>query len=149
MLLLGGLTGCKISSSAAPVPTATNTVVVLTIQNARFGVSEPLGILVKNAGKTDIYARDGLASCTVLQLQRYDSQKKAWISVGRCLDTVQPRVLLIRAGMSEPFTLAPGSTEDPNAWAPGAYRIALTFTAQSDGKSATQVAYSRGFTIQS
>ncbi len=147
--MLGVLAGCKLSVSTAPVPTATKAAVQIIMQNARFGVSEPLGILVKNTGKTDVYARDGLASCTVLQLQQYDSQKKAWVAVDRCQQRIQPQVRLIRAGMTEPFTLAPSSSGDPNTWDSGTYRIALTFTTQPDGTTATQVAYSQGFTIQS
>ncbi len=145
--VLGALAGCKISSSNIALPTATKTTVAITMQNLEFDTSEPLGILIKNTGSANVYALDGLSGCTVLQLQQYDSDKKAWVAADRCRETVQPRVLVIRKGMSEPFTLAPTSSGDPNAWDSGAYRIALTFSAHADGTSETQVAYSPGFNI--
>ena len=145
--VLGALTGCKVRSSNIALPTATKTAVAITMQNRDFATSEPLGILVKNTGSSDVYALDGLSGCTVLQLQQYDSNKKAWVAADRCHETVQPRVLVIRKGMSEPFTLAPNSPGDANAWDSGTYRIALTFTTHADGKTATQAAYSPGFTI--
>jgi hypothetical protein len=145
--VLGGLAGCKISASNIALPTATKATVAITMQNRDFATSEPLGILVKNTGSADVYAFDGLSGCTVLQLQQYDSDKKAWVAADRCRETVQPRVLVIRKGMSEPFTLAPSSPGDPNSWDSGAYRIALTFSTHPAGKSEMQVAYSPGFNI--
>ncbi len=147
LFMLSILAGCKTLTANIALPTATKAAVAITLQNLEFDTSEPLGILVKNTGSADVYALDGLSGCTVLQLQQYDSDKKAWVAADRCHETIQPRVLLIRAGMSEPFTLAPNSPGDPNAWASGTYRIALTFTTQSNGASSTQVAFSPGFTI--
>lgn len=145
--MLALLAGCKSQDSAVVQPTATKMTVEITLQNTRYEVSEPLGILIKNTGSTDVYALDGQAACTILQLQQYVLQTKSWVKIDRCLDTVQPHVLVLHPGMSEPFTLAPGSASDPNAWEPGVYRIAITFSKQSDGASAAQVAYSQGFTI--
>lgn len=145
--VVGALAGCKISRSNIALPTATKATVTITMQNLEFTTSEPLGVLVKNTSSADVYALDGLSGCTVLQLQQYDSDKKIWVAADRCRETVQPRVLLIRAGMSEPFTLAPNSSGDPNAWSSGTYRIALSFTTQANGTSSAQVAYSPGFTI--
>ena len=147
LFLLSVLSGCKISRSNIALPTATKATVTITMQNLEFETSEPLGILVKNTGSADVYAVDGLSGCTVLQLQQYDSDKKTWVAADRCHETVQPRALVIRKGMSEPFTLAPTSSGDPNAWDSGSYRIALTFTTHADGKTSTQTAYSPGFTI--
>ena len=148
VVALGLLAGCKSSGSALAQPTATKSQVVITIQNTRYGVSDPLGILIKNTGEKDVYALDGQASCTMLQLQQYDEQKNAWTKVDRCTDKSPPHVLVIHAGMGEPFTLAPVSSSDPNAWTPGMYRVALSFSASPDGKSDAQVAYSDGFTIK-
>ncbi len=147
LFMLSVLAGCKLRGSNIALPTATKATVVITMQNPEFETTEPLGILVKNTGSADVYALDGLSACTVLQLQQYDSDKKTWVAAARCRETVQPRVLVIRAGMSEPFTLAPSSPGDPNAWDSGTYRIALTFTTHPDGKAAAQTAYSPGFTI--
>lgn len=150
LFLLSMLVGCKLHDSAAVVqPTATRVAVEITLQKATYSVNEPLGVLIKNTGSTDVYALDGQASCTILQLQQYDMQKSAWARIDLCHDSVQPRALAIRAGMSEPFTLAPGSSADPNSWQTGNYRVALSFSAKPDGASAAQVAYSQGFTITS
>jgi hypothetical protein len=92
---------------------------------------------------------DGKAYCTILQLQQYSTQQKAWVAVDRCRDKAPPHVLAIRAGMSEPFTLAPTSGGDPNAWATGTYRIALTYSPHDDGATDAQTAYSQGFDIKS
>jgi hypothetical protein len=147
--MLSVLVGCKLRGSNIALPTATKATVAITMQNREFETSEPLGILVKNTGSADVYALNGLSACTVLQLQQYDTDKKVWVAADRCRETAQPRVLVIRAGMSEPFTLAPTSSGDPNSWDAGTYRIALTFTTHADGKAAAQTAYSPGFTISS
>lgn len=144
----GMLAGCKSSGPALAQPTATKSQVVITIQNTRYGVSDPLGILIKNAGEKDVYALDGQASCTMLQLQQYNTQQKTWAKVDRCTDKSSPHVLVIHAGMSEPFTLSPGSSSDPNTWETGLYRVALSFSASPDGMSDAQIAYSDGFTIK-
>jgi hypothetical protein len=143
------LTGCKSHGSLDTLPTATSETVQLALQNAKFGTTEPLGILVTNTGKTEVYAIDGQAACTILGLQVYSSQQNAWTSVDVCHDNAQPHVVVIRAGMSEPFTLPPMSTNDSNAWASGTYRVALTYSAALDGKTASKVAYSQAFIIAS
>jgi hypothetical protein len=143
------LTGCKSHGSLDTLPTATSESVQLVLQNAKFGTSEPVGILVKNTGKTDVYAIDGQAACTILGMQQYSSQQNGWTPVDACHDNAPPHVVVVRAGMSEPFTLPPVSANDPNAWASGTYRIALTYSASLDGKTASKVAYSQAFTIAS
>ncbi|MGE5333133.1 MAG: hypothetical protein ACM3N4_00405 [Nitrososphaerota archaeon] len=95
-----------------------------------------------------MYAVDGKASCTIMELQQYVSETKSWVPVDLCRDNTPPQVVVIRAGMSEPFTLAPASAGDPNSWVPGLYRIALRFSRNPDGTSSDTVAYSQGFTIQ-
>jgi hypothetical protein len=142
-------TGCRTDSNAVAQPTATKTSVAISLQNVKFMVSEPLGILVKNSGSKTVYAVDGKAYCTMLQLQQYSTQQKVWVAVDRCRDKAPPHVLAIRAGTSEPFTLAPTSDGDPNSWAPGTYRIALSFSMHDDGQTEAQTAYSQGFTITS
>lgn len=144
------LEGCKLrDSSAIAQPTATNLTIEITLQKANYGVNEPVGVVIKNNGKSDVYALDGQASCTILQLQQFDAQKHDWVRIDTCQDNTPAHTLAIHAGMSEPFTLAPGSTADPNSWATGSYRIALSFSAKPDGVSSAQVAYSQGFTITS
>ena len=147
LFILSVPAGCKVRGSNIALPTATKATLAITMQNREFATSEPLGILVKNIGSADVYALDGLSACTVLQLQQYDSDMKAWVAADGCRETVQPRVLVIHAGMSEPFTLAPTSRGDPNSWDSGTYRIAITYTTHADGKTGAQTAYSPGFTI--
>jgi hypothetical protein len=143
------LTGCKSHGSLDALPTATSDSVQLALQNAKFGTSEPVGILVTNTGKTDVYAVDGQAACTILGMQEYSSQQNAWTPVDVCHDNAQPHVVVVRAGMSEPFTLPPASANDPNTWASGTYRIALTYSDSLAGKTASKVAYSQAFIIAS
>lgn len=147
VFVLGLLAGCKAGDSAVAQPTATNTAVQITLVNTRHGVSDPVGVMVKNTGSANLYAIDGHAACTILQLQQYSSSKKTWSMSDTCKDKEAPHVLLIRAGMSEPFTLAPTSLSDPNSWESGSYRVALSFSTTSDGKTGAQTAYSQGFTI--
>lgn len=149
LVMIVMVAGCKTSTQTVAQPTATTATIQITLVNTTYGASQPLGILIKNTGKSDVYALNGQAACTFLQIQVYDAQKKDWAAVDRCRDIVPPTALVIRAGASEPFTLAPTSASDPNAWAPGVYRIALAYSAQPDGKSDAQTAYSQGFTIAS
>lgn len=148
IFLFGLAAGCKTTGHTTATPTATKTTVQITLQNAQFSVNEPLGVLIKNTGSTDVYAMDGKASCTIIELQQYVTETKSWVPVDLCRDNTPPQVLVIRAGTSEPFTLAPVSAGDPNSWASGIYRIALTFSSSTDGTSSATVAYSQGFTIQ-
>ena len=141
--------GCRADAVPVAHPTATKAAVVISMQNVKYMVSEPLGILIQNSGSKTVYAIDGRAYCTILQLQMFVPQQKAWVVVDRCRDKAPPHVLAIRAGMSEPFTLAPTSDGDPNSWATGTYRIALAYSAHDDGKTEAQTAYSQGFTITS
>lgn len=149
LALLTLLAGCRATSSTVAQPTATKTTVVISLQNVKFMTSEPLGILVKNTGSKSVYAVDGKAYCTILQLQMYAPQQKNWVAVDRCHDKTPTHVLAIHGGMSEPFTLAPTSDGDPNAWATGTYRIALTYSLHEDGKTEAETAYSQGFDIKS
>jgi hypothetical protein len=147
LLMLGSPAGCKARDDNTTLPTATATALQISLQNVRFGNSDPLGVLVKNTGKSDVYALNGNSRCTILQLQQYDASKRTWMTVNRCRDVLQPIALAIRAGMSESFTLAPGSSSDPNTWQSGEYRIALIYSSQIDGKTSAETAYSQGFMI--
>ena len=143
------LAGCRADTSGIAQPTATKTTVVISLQNVKFMTSEPLGILIKNTGPKTVYAIDGKAYCTILQLQMYVPQQKNWVIVDRCRDKAPPHVLAVNGGMSEPFTLAPTSDSDTNSWQAGKYRIALAYSLHDDGKTEAQTAYSQGFEIKS
>jgi hypothetical protein len=135
------------TSSVIVVPTATNGQVRLTTDRATYDVSQPIGITVNNTSGTNYYALTGRSACTFLQMQRYDPARKQWGDLNGCPDNEPAQALLIRGHMSEPLSLAPGATPSSNTWQPGTYRIALSYSTNSDGKSSPQVAYSQGFTI--
>lgn len=141
------LVGCASSTPAAvatQVATAGN--VRVTPDRGHYGVSQPIGVAVSNVSANNYYAVTGHSACTFLQLQRWDGTSKQWAMVSPCTTNQPAQVLLIRGGMQEPFTLAPTSASDPNTWQPGTYRIALTYSASTDGLTSAQVAYSSSFT---
>ncbi|HEX6122271.1 MAG TPA: hypothetical protein VFY89_03880 [Ktedonobacterales bacterium] len=144
-LVLGACAGG--SSSGIVIPTATAGQLRLSTDRATYSVSQPIGITVSNTSGNNYYALTGHSACTFLQMQRYDSAHKQWNDVNACGDGAPAQVLLIRGHMSEPLSLAPGATPSANTWQPGTYRIALSYSAKSDGTSDPQVAYSQGFTI--
>jgi hypothetical protein len=145
------LAGCASSSATVkvPVPTAAPGALQITVDRQHYTVSQPIGVTVKNTSTTDYYALDGQSACTFLQLQHYDATRKVWVIVEGCERVSQANVLAIPAGLSEPFTLAPGTkASNPNAWDAGVYRIAIRYSPQSDAGGAAQAAYSAGFVIQ-
>jgi len=145
------LVGCDSPNATVkvPVPTAAPGAVQITIDRRQYAPSQPIGVIVKNTSQTEYYALDGQSSCTFLQLQHFDATKKVWVIVEGCERVSQANALAIPAGLSEPFTLAPGTkTSNPNAWDAGVYRIAISFSAQADAGGAAQAAYSAGFVVQ-
>lgn len=100
-----------------------------------------------NAGGTDVYALDGRSGCAIIQLQRYDASKRQWNSVVGCAQATSSRPDRITAGAAIPFTLAPTSSADPNKWDRGLYRVAVTYSANTDATTDGQIAFSAGFTI--
>jgi hypothetical protein len=149
LVLLALLAGCGSGATAGVArPTPTAGALRLATDRASYATHDPIGVTVANSGGADLYARDDRSACTFVQLQRYDATKQQWLSVDGCPPaTTSPRPLVIPSGMSEPFTLAPGSTSDPNAWVLGTYRVGCAYSANPDGITGEQVAYSAGFTI--
>lgn len=135
------------TSTVIVVPTATSGQVRISTDRTQYSVSQPIGITVNNTSGDNYYALTGHSACTFLQMQRYDTAHKQWSDINGCADNTPAQSLLIRAHMSEPLSLAPGATPSANAWQAGTYRIALSYTTNSDGKSNPQAAYSQGFTI--
>lgn len=142
--------GCASGSSfpAAAIPTPSGGDLRLSTDHPTYDVHSPVGVVLLNLGQSDYYATDGRSACTLVQLQQYDPGRRTWLAADGCTPSQQPRPLAIPAGMREPFTLAPGSASDADAWQPGLYRVALTYSANSDGVSGAQSAYSAGFIIQ-
>lgn len=140
--------GCAASATTAqPLPTATAGLIRITTDSRSYAVSQPIGITVSNTTAQSFYAVDGHAGCTYLVMQRYDATDRAWLDASDCTEGIAPRVELIAGGLDVPFTLTPGSSRDINAWAPGQYRVALTFSAEANGVTSAQTAYSAGFTL--
>jgi hypothetical protein len=150
VLGLGGLSACSNGSLHGQVlPTATAGGIQIAVEQTHYGVNDPVGVTVTNTSNNQtFYAVSGRSGCTFLQLQQYDTTKKSWESVFGCPGAV-PTTLQITPQLSEPFTLAPNSSSNPNAWDPGTYRVALLYSATSDGISNPIVAYSAAFTVVS
>jgi hypothetical protein len=145
------LAGCSSSGGRLITPpTATSGNLTLALDRQSYGVHQPIGVTVTNGGSTGYYAKDGLSACTYLQLEFYDTTKNTWLGVDSCTSPNAPQVRLLAPSASLPFTLAPGdSSNDPNAWVPGVYRIALRYGTASDGSGSLAAAFSPGFRITS
>lgn len=151
------LSACDTSSNKAiAAPAGTTGDVTIAVDRTTYGITVPFGVTVTNNGKTDYYAADGRSACSFLQLQQYVPAKKSWISIVGCQSAIQVQTLLIpgkphnnNRPFSESFTLAPGnSPADANAWENGLYRIALTYSSDSNLSNDMQVAYSPGFYVK-
>src|SRR5262249_2879177 len=102
------LSGCALGATpTGPIPTATSGDLRPPTAGRSYGTHTPVGLTLVNGSGGDFYAVDGRSGCTIVQLQRYDAGRKEWISVDGCPTPGQPHVLVIHAGMREPFTLAP------------------------------------------
>ncbi len=146
---LGSLSACSGGSGGvAPLPTATAGAVQIAVSRTQFATHDPIGVTISNTSDHTYYAVDGRSGCTFLQLQEFNSAKHAWVNVLGCTG-VNPNPLEISPRLTEPFTFAPTSTSDPNAWDPGTYRIVLAYGTSADGSDASTFAFSAGFTIVS
>ncbi len=142
------LGACSAPGAKTPLPTPTSDPIQITTDRASYTSSEPIGVTVTNSSKSNYYALDARSGCTFLQLEFYDSSRKAWMPTLPCKENRPPAALMIAAGMTEPFTLPPGnSSSNGNQWGPGLYRISLTYGTQPDGTGTMTTAYSQGFQI--
>jgi hypothetical protein len=150
VLGLGGLSACTNNAvNSKDLPTATTGSIQIAVGQAQYGVNDPVGVMVTNTSSNQTYyAVSGRSGCTFLQLQQYSATKESWVSVFGC-PGANPTPLEITPELSEPFTLAPNSSSNPNAWDPGTYRVALLYSTNSDGTSNPIVAYSAAFTVVS
>lgn len=150
------LTACN-STTAKTIaaPTATAGDITIAVDRAAYGPTEPIGVTVTNASKTDYYALTGRSGCTFLQLEEYNPAKNVWVPVVGCQGATPSQALLIpgkphnnNTAFSEVFTLAPGnSSTNPNTWTIGLYRVSLSYSADASGTSNPQTAYSAGFNV--
>lgn len=151
------LSSCASSTvKAVAAPTATTGDVTIAVDRPTYGVSEPIGVTVTNASKTDYYAATGHSGCTFLQLEEYNATTQKWTPVVGCQSSQQATTLLIpgkphnnNTVFTETFTLAPGtSASNQNVWDVALYRIMLTYSADSHLSKNMQVAYSPGFYVK-
>ncbi len=151
------LSACDSSSAKAiTAPAATTGDVTIAVDRTTYGVTEPIGVTISNATKTDYYAATGHSGCTFLQLEEYNATKQAWVPVLGCQSAQQPQALLIpskphnnNAVFTETFTLAPGiSASNANAWDVALYRVMLTYNTDASLSKDSQVAYSPGFYVK-
>lgn len=146
---LGSLSACSNSStSGKALPTATSGNIKIAVAKAQYTANEPVGVTVTNTSSQTYYAVSGRSACTYLQLQEYDAAKNTWLNVSAC-PAANPTPLQISPKLSLPFTLAPNSNSDPNAWDPGTYRVVLAYGTNADGSNTSTLAYSAAFTIVS
>jgi hypothetical protein len=82
-----------------------------------------------------------------VQLEKYDTKTGAWTHVDLCNGSQATQVFMIAESSSVPFTLAPTSDSDVNAWDPGTYRVAVAYSTAADGATGIQEAHSTAFTI--
>ncbi|MGO8950572.1 MAG: hypothetical protein ACLQUY_23550 [Ktedonobacterales bacterium] len=149
ILALGSLAACSSTSVTSKLlPTATAGDIKILVSQTQFNVSDPVGVTVTNTSNQTFYAVNGRSGCTFLQLQELDTAKNSWVSVSGC-PAASPTPLAITPQLSEPFTLAPNSPSNENAWDPGTYRVALLYSASSDGSSSPLLAFSAAFTVVS
>jgi hypothetical protein len=146
---LGSLSACSGGASgAAPLPTATTGTIQIAVSRSQFAAHDPVGATLTNTSDSTFYAMNGRSACTFFQLQEFNSSKHAWVNVVGCAG-VNPTPLEISPRLTEPFTLAPTSSTDPNSWDPGTYRIVLAYGTSASGSDASTLAFSSGFTIVS
>ncbi len=139
---------CSSKTPTTAIPTATPGDIQLTTDLSRYSVSQAIGVTVTNASsKTTYYTQDGRSNCSIVQLEQYVGGKTPWVAVDPCTSINPPQTLQLPAGIQEPFTLSPTSKDNTNAWDPGEYRIAISYTTQKDGVTDSVTAYSVGFTI--
>lgn len=148
-LVVALLAGCapQQATPAASLPTATAGDIALSVDRAHYTVETPIGVTLTNHSGVDYYTFDGRSACSLVQMQQFDTHGDSWVSVNGCNQVSTPRATLIARGASQPITLAPWSTTDPNAWDAGLYRIAIAYTTDASATGQETIAFSPGFAI--
>ena len=151
LLLLSLFSACASATSTYPITGAAATTgpVTVTTNLSTYTSGEPIGATITNSSKSDYYTQNGKSGCTIVQLEQFNAKKGLWSPVDTCNGSQATQTLVIGASTSAPYTLAPSSSSDPNAWQPGTYRVSVTYTTQGDGITNPQEAHSAAFTITS
>lgn len=148
VLMLVAVAGCSLIQQTPPSSLkASSGPITLATDLSSYSTGQAIGVIVTNNSKQTYYSLDNRSGCSIVQLQQYNSGKKQWVSVDGCQGYGAAQSLEIAPGLSEPFTLAPTSAGNPNAWDTGTYRVVVAYTTNPDGVSNETLAYSAGFTI--
>lgn len=151
LIVAVGLAGCGMATtSAGPTDVkATTGPVTISTDLATYSISDAVGVTVSNDSATDYYAISGKSACTIVQLERYNSGRRAWEPLDACLSQDGAQTFAIAHKSEQQFTLTPTSSSDPNSWQTGLYRVVVMYTANLDGASGAQQARCVAFSINS
>jgi hypothetical protein len=127
--------------------TASSGPITVTTDRKGYTTSDAIGVTISDNTTSDYYAVDGKSGCVIIQLQRYSTNKNAWISLDPCGSQIAVQAYAIANNSQEQFSLTPTSTSDPNSWDAGLYRIVVTYSTNTDGVTSPQVANSAAFQI--
>lgn len=149
LLLVSLFSACASPSSTHSITGAAATTgpVTVTTNLSTYTSGEPVGATVTNSSKSEYYTQNGKSGCTIVQLEQFNTQKGLWSPVDICNGSQATQTLTIGESTSVPYTLAPSSSSDPNAWQPGTYRVSVSYSTQGDGITSPQEAHSAAFTI--
>lgn len=141
---------CATTSASHPITGAVATTgpVTVTTNLSAYTTSDAIGATVTNNSKTAYFTQNGKSACTVVQLERFDATTGKWGRVDGCGNAQPTQTLTIAESTSVPYTLAPTSPSDVNAWQAGTYRIAVAYSTQADGITNPQEAHSAAFTVK-
>jgi len=128
--------------------TATKGPVTVTTNLSAYSVNDAIGVTVSNTAATDYYAASGKSACVIIQLERYNTTKGVWEAVDACPTPQTGQIFALAKNSQQPFTLAPTSSADSNAWDAGLYRVTVTYSANSDGATNAQQAHSAAFNVR-
>lgn len=145
------LSGCATTTGKTTIEgsKATTGPVVVTTDLASYPTGQVIGVLVTNGSATNYYTRDGKSGCSVVQLEQYNSGTGKWTNVDPCVGASAIQTLTIAPSTGVPYTLAPNSPADVNAWQAGTYRVAVLYSTAGDGATNAQEAHSAAFTVHS
>ncbi|HZC07733.1 MAG TPA: hypothetical protein VE338_19000 [Ktedonobacterales bacterium] len=140
---------CSSATVSHPITgvTATTGPVTVTTNLSHYTIGDAIGVTVTNNSKSQYYTQDGKSACSIAQLERYDATTGAWKPMDSCNGGKATQTLLIAESASVPYTLAPSSSSDVNAWQSGTYRVSVTYSTQPDGITNPQEAHSAAFTV--
>ncbi|MGH2503036.1 MAG: hypothetical protein ACRDID_11025 [Ktedonobacterales bacterium] len=140
---------CSTGRPSHPITGATATTgsVTVTTNLSTYTAGDAIGATVTNNSKSDFYTQNGKSGCTIIQLEKFDTASGKWTHLDGCNGASPTQILAIAESSSVPYTLAPTSSADLNAWQPGTYRVSVAYSTQADGATSPQEAHSAAFTV--